>query len=110
MSNREDRKAERKAKQELTEGKSPKTASGEFVHEEIEIISKVGTEKAASKPLRSGFPKLDVMGFHTRGENNRVDGTRMMAGNKRKPNFTKEPNGWALKAEARWISRILQKR
>jgi hypothetical protein len=35
MSKREDERAERKAKQKLKQGKSAKTAAGEFVHEEM---------------------------------------------------------------------------
>lgn len=35
MSKKEDEKAERKAKKKLKQGKSAKTAAGEFVHEEM---------------------------------------------------------------------------
>jgi hypothetical protein len=55
----------RKAKQELREGKSPKTAAGEFVHEEIEHVRRgkhgarspqQATAIGLSEARRSGIP------------------------------------------------------
>jgi hypothetical protein len=57
MSNKEDRKAERKAKQELSEGKSPKTASGEFVHEEIEHYQQGRHGKSRKQAIAIGISK-----------------------------------------------------
>lgn len=59
------KKTVRKAKQELREGKSPKTAAGEFVHEEIEHVreGKHGARSpqqaiaiGLSEARRSGIP------------------------------------------------------
>jgi Family of unknown function (DUF6496)/Rho termination factor, N-terminal domain len=64
MSKKEDERAERKAKKKLQEGKSAKTAAGEFVHEEMKHYEqgkhgrsrKQAVAIGISKPRRHGVP------------------------------------------------------
>src|SRR5689334_19566662 len=57
MSKKEDERAERKAKKDLKEGKSPKTASGEFVHEEMEHYKEGKHGKSRKQAIAIGISK-----------------------------------------------------
>jgi hypothetical protein len=79
MPKKEDERAERRAKKELKEGKSPKTAAGEFVHEEIEHYQQGKHGKSRkqaiaigiSKARRHGIPYPGRRSSQRRGRSNR---------------------------------------
>jgi uncharacterized protein DUF6496/Rho termination factor-like protein len=76
MSKKEDERAERKAKKDLKEGKSPKTASGEFVHEEMEHYKEGKHGKSRKQAIAIGISKARRHGipYPGRGNSNRSSG------------------------------------
>lgn len=63
MPEKEDQKAERKAKTKLRQGKSPKTAAGEFVEEEIRHFKQGKHGKNRKQAIAIGISKARQHGI-----------------------------------------------
>ena len=76
MPKKEDQRAERKAKEELKEGKSPKTAAGEFVHEEMEHYKEGKHGKSRKQAIAIGISKARRHGIPYPGRGKSGGGKR----------------------------------
>lgn len=75
MSEKEDQRAERKAKRKLRKGKSPKTAASPFVHEEMRHYKKGKHGKSKKQAIAIGISKARRHGvpYPGKGKSSRSD-------------------------------------